>query len=59
MQRRRSSSKLGDALGYSLVVLMIVGIIVGGFMYERMLWNECRSFGHSFWYCLRILSNRD
>jgi len=54
-QRRRSSSRLGDALGYSLAALMIVGVIVGVFMYERMLWNECRSFGHSFWYCLRIL----
>jgi hypothetical protein len=34
---------------------VIVGLFVGGFLYERMIWNECRSHGFSFFYCMRML----
>lgn len=36
--------------GAVLIVVMALA-----FAYEKALWDECRSFGHSWGYCARVL----
>lgn len=37
-------------------VLLFLTLATLGAMYERMLWDECRGAGHSFLYCLHVIS---
>jgi hypothetical protein len=41
-------------IAFGLIALLL---IVGGFAYERMLWNECRA-DHSWFYCVRVLGSK-
>lgn len=44
--------------GGEVVVVAIAAclMVVLGALYQRAIWNECRDAGHSWFYCLRMLS---
>jgi hypothetical protein len=48
--------KASDTAVLVLIVTIAVLAVVGSFAYERMLWNECRDHGHTFFYCWRFIS---
>jgi hypothetical protein len=37
------------------IVVMLV-LLLGSIGLSIYVWNECRAEGHSFWYCLRLIS---
>ena len=39
-----------------LGVLIFLALAVLAIIYDVAVWNECRSDGHSWFYCLRMIS---
>ena len=40
-----------------LPFLLVVAACIGVGFHLVSVWNECREFGHSFGYCMRMISN--
>lgn len=38
------------------VIAVASALLAGGIWYNVATWRECRSFGHSWFYCLRMVS---
>lgn len=45
-----------ELCGTVLMAVVIVAAIIGLFLNEMSLYDECERDGHSFLYCMRILS---
>lgn len=42
----------------AMVVFVFLALIVGAaILWKASVWNECRSEGHSLFYCLSLLGN--
>lgn len=46
-------SDAAKLIGGALVVLIIIGVVI---WMKAAVWSECRSFDHSFLYCLNQMS---
>ena len=42
---------MGERVKLAIVALLFVVAFVGGCVWWVVVWRECRSFGHSWWYC--------
>ena len=45
-----------EAVGTVLMAILVVAVIVLLFISEMNLYEECQAEGHSFAYCVRLLS---